>query len=187
MKTLALIVVLFFISFFVSSCSDSGPILNLPGNQTDEMIFTMSGYTDGLTTAPAGMDKPYRHFEGDGVNTPGGQCHFVMDYWAIPTSPTTGNAAFGNAVVTTETGDKIYGTNFRGTYVIDPVAHIVTCDVYFDLAGGTGEYDNIIGSVHLTATINQDRTTHGEWTGTFSHARPFSGEFTAYNGTVQNP
>lgn len=186
MKPLISILLLVALAFFLASCSDSDSIFNLPG-QKDKMEFTMTGSADGLTTAPAGMDKPYRHFEGDGTNTPGGQSHVVMDYWAIPLTPTTGVPAFGNAVLITETGDEIFGINIRGTYVINPTTHIVTCDIYFDLAGGTGEYDNIVGTVHCTVTINQDRTTHGEWTGTFSHAKPFGGEIIVNNGTVQNP
>lgn len=187
MKTLISILILITIAFFVSGCSDTGSIFNSPVNQPDKMEFTISGSVDGLTLAPYGMDKPYRHFEGDGINSPGGQCHVIMDYWAIPTSPTTGNAGFGNAELITETGDKIFGINIRGTYVIDPVNHIVSCEVYFDLAGGTGDYDNIIGLVHVTVTITGDRTTHAEWTGTYRHARPFSGEFIGNNVTVQNP
>jgi hypothetical protein len=187
MKNLISVLNLITIAFFVSGCSDTGSIFNSPVNQPDKMVFTISGSADGLTTAPYGTDKPYRHFEGDGTSAPGGQSHVILDYWALPVTPTSGNAGFGNGVLITENGDKLFVVNVRGMYVIDPVSHVVTCDTYFDIAGGTGDYDNVIGLIHLTATINQDRTTHGEWTGTFSHARPISGEFTALNGTVQNP
>lgn len=183
MKTFAAFIVLFSLALFAASCTDNS-IFTTPGtNQTDYKEFTISGSADGLTIFPGGDTKPYRHFEGSGINTPGGASQFIMDYWAIPTGPLTGIAKYGNGTITTANGDKIFITNLtNSTYTINLTDGKVYCECDFSIAGGTGEYANIIGSLHLSATIKiSNRESHGEWTGTFHHAKPFNGNFNLTN------
>lgn len=185
MKTLISALVVVTMLFFVSGCKDTGSVFNSPttGNQPDKMEFTITGYADGLTGAPMGINQPYRHFEGTGQSTPGGQIQCTLDYLITSGNVYSGQFGFGSGVLIAENGDKLYAIKVQGSYTSDGVN--LTFNASAVIAGGTGDFDNVMGTITYTGTMNQiTRVTHTEWTGTFTHEKPFSGNFTAENVTV---
>jgi hypothetical protein len=179
MKNLIVLLAVFLI---FQGCQKDDSILNSPGDQLLK-VFTISGYSDGFTTNPFGNEAPYRHFVGNGQCTPGGNTQLELDYLITSFTPPNGTSGFGSAVLTTENGDKIYGIQAQGTWSI--TGTVVTFTASAVIAGGTGDYDNVKGTISYSGTLEQlTGATHAEWTGSFTREKPFAGSMTAENVTV---
>jgi hypothetical protein len=178
------VLVLLAVFLFITGCEKNDVILNSEGDQLHKAnVFTISGYVDGLTTWPLGADKPFRHLEGSGQSTPGGNVQIIINYLIGSYTPPTGTSIFGSAEIITQSGDKIFAINGNGSFSI--TGTLVTFTATAVIAGGTGEYDNIMGSLTYTGSFNQlDGITHAEWTGTYTHEKPIGGTFTGENVTV---
>ena len=182
MKSLMFFVVLLFTVFMFNGCQDMNN--GITSSELDEnKITTFSGSADGLTEAPGGMNLPYRHFEGTGTSSlTNGECTIILDYWALP----TGNTILGRGKLIAANGNELHSQNIAGTWTISGTMVTFTCSG--DIAGGTGQFINAIGTITFTGTMDAvTRVTHGEWTGTLRHARPFSGTISGLNLTITEP
>ncbi len=176
------ILVLLAVFLLLAGCQKEDVILNPQGDQLNK-VFIFSGSADGTTTSPFGPNAPFRHFVATGQSTPGGNIELILDYLVTSYTAPNGTSGFGSGELITETGDKIYAINGSGTFTITGTT--VTFTATAAIAGGTGEYDNIMGTFTYSGTIDQTTgATHAEWTGTFTHEKPFGGYLTAENQTV---
>lgn len=185
MKSLMFFVVLLFTLFTFSGCQDMNQGItssDLDGNK----ITSFTGSADGITLE---VSAAARHFEGTGTSSlNNGECTVVMDYFMTSYNPGTGNgtSGLGRAKIIAQNGNELHLINVGGTFNI--TAGICTFTATADIAGGTGEYINALGTATVTGTINVvTRVTHAEWTGSLYKAKPFSGNFNALNMTVTEP
>lgn len=186
MKSLMFFVVLLLTVFMFNGCQDMNQGItssDLDGNK----ITSFTGSADGLTVE---VNTYVRHFEGTGESSlTNGECTLVMDYFITSYNPGTGNGTSGLArtKLIAQNGNELHLINGAGTFNINSQG-ICTFTATGDIAGGTGQFNNVLGSATITGTINVvNRETHTEWTGTLYHAKPFSGNFTALNMTVTEP
>lgn len=182
MKSLMFFVVLLFTLFTFSGCQDMNQGItssDLDGNK----ITSFTGSADGETIAPNGMTHPLRHFEGTGTSSlTNGECTIVLEYWALP----NGTSVLGKGKLIAANGNELHTVNIAGTWSLSGTTVTFTCSG--DIAGGTGQFTNALGTITITGTMDAvTRVTHGEWTGTLRHARPFSGDVSALNNTVTEP
>jgi hypothetical protein len=183
MKKLLFLLAVF---MFIAGCQKEDVILNTEGDQIQKgKVFNISGFVDGVTTWPFGANAPFRHLEGTGQLNPGGSVQVVMDYLIGSFDPgtMTGTSAFGSAEIITQNGDKMYAINGAGTFSI--TGTMVSFTATADISGGSGEFDNVMGTITYIGSFNQlDGVTHAEWTGTFTREKPIAGSFTGENQTV---
>ena len=177
-----LFLVLFVVFLILPGCQKEDSVLNSPGDELYK-VTSISGYVDGFTTQPLGPAAPHRHMEGTGQSTPGGEVQMKLDYLVTSFTPPNGTMGFGSGELITANGDKMFAINAVGTFTVDGTT--VTSTATAVIAGGTGDYDNIIGTITYTSTLEQTTgATHAEWTGTFTRKRPFGGSFSGENVTV---
>ncbi|MFO7526866.1 MAG: hypothetical protein R6W68_15540 [Ignavibacteriaceae bacterium] len=176
--------VLFAFFLVLMGCQKEDSILNSPGDQLDKKVFTFSGSAEGFTEMPYGAGNPFRRFEGEGQSNIG-DFEVYIDYIMTSLDPTTGTgtSGFANGELTFPDGSKMHAINGQGTFAI--VGTTVTFSATAVLAGGTGDYDNIMGTLSFSGTIDQtNRATEVEWAGSFTRNRPVEGNMTAENITV---
>jgi hypothetical protein len=178
------LLVLLAVFLFIAGCEKNDVILNSQGDQIHKNnVFTITGFIDGVTTWPFGADKPFRHLEGTGQSNPGGNVQVVMDYLIGSYNHPNGTSVFGSAEIITESGDKIYAIHGAGDFTISGT--IVSFTATAKIAGGTGAYDNVLGTINYTGSFNQlDGITHAEWTGTFTREKPMAGSLSGENQTA---
>jgi hypothetical protein len=173
---------IFAILLFLPGCQKEDTILNTPIDPLHKE-FSISGSADGITTYPFGNSAPYRHFEGEGQSSPGGDIRIILDYLITSFTPPNGTSGFCTGELITQNGDKIYAINGAGTFSVSGTT--VTFNATGDLAGGTGEFDNVKGTITYTGTLDQlTGETHAEWTGTFTREKPIEGTLWAENTTA---
>lgn len=186
MKSLMFFVVLLFTVFMFNGCQDMNNGITSSDMDGNKMV-SFNGYADGLTIE---VSTAARHFEGTGWSSlTNEECTIVMDYFITSYNPGTGNgtSGLGRSKLVAQNGNELHLINVGGTFNISP-AGICTFTATGDIAGGTGEFGNALGSTTITGTINVvTRETHAEWTGTLYKAKPLSGNFTALNMTVTEP
>ncbi len=175
-------VVLLVVFLIFQGCQKEDSILNSPVSGLYK-VTNLTGSADGFTTNPFGPSAPYRHMEATGQSTPGGDIQLIMDYLVTTFIPPNGTSGFGSGELITANGDKLFAIKGVGTFSISGTT--VTFSATSVLAGGTGDYDNVQGTLNYWGTLDQlTGATHVEWTGTFSREKPFGCSFTAENVTV---
>jgi hypothetical protein len=178
------LIVLLAVFLIIPGCQKEDNILNPTGDQLDKKVFTFSGSAEGFTVFPYGEQNPFRRFEGEGQSTLGDVDVFI-DYIMTSFDPSTGTgtSGFGSGEVIMPNGSKMYAIHGQGAFSI--AGSIVTFSATAVLAGGTGDYDNIMGTLSYSGTIDQtNRATQVEWTGSFTREKPIECAMTAENVTV---